>query len=227
METKNLPALQDLYSGELKEVQKDNALNLLLNQDTNPKWIKMHPFAKDVKYLTIGRVEFLLTSIFIKWHVEIKETTLIANSIVVTIRLHFKDPVSEDWRWQDGIGAAPIQTEKNEPATDFSKVRSDAVMKAAPAAKSFAIKDAAHHLGKLFGKDLNRRDEIIYDGLAKKFDPLDKYKKLLSEYIGTCQDPETTGKVMEEVLEAEEEGTNNVKFYVELLKENFGHEITD
>lgn len=227
MEKKNLPALQDLYSGELEKVDKSNKLNLLLNQNTNPDWVKTHPFAKDVKYLTIARVEFLLTSIFIQWHVEIKETTLMANSIVVAIRLHFKDPVTEEWRWQDGIGAAPIQTDQGAAATDFSKVKNDAVMKAAPAAKSFAIKDAAHHLGKIFGKDLNRRDEIIYDSLAKRIDPLAKYKKALSDLIGECQDPETVSEVMDVVLDAEESGQNTKEFYVELLKKHFNHEIAN
>jgi hypothetical protein len=38
-------------------------------------------------------------------------------------------------------------------------------MKAAPAAESYAVKDAAEKIGKIFGKDLNRKDEIIYDSL--------------------------------------------------------------
>ena len=76
-------------------------------------------------------------------------------------------------------------------------------------------------------KDLNRRDEIIYDSLAKKFDPLDKYKMKLSELIGTCQDDEITAAAMEEVLEAEDSGVDTVQFYIDLLKNHFNHEITD
>ena len=40
-------------------------------------------------------------------------------------------------------------------------------MKAAPAAESYAIKDAAEKLGKIFGKDLNRKDVIGYESLLK------------------------------------------------------------
>ena len=40
-------------------------------------------------------------------------------------------------------------------------------MMAAPSAESFAIKDAAEKLGKIFGKDLNRKDAMAYDSLIK------------------------------------------------------------
>lgn len=36
-------------------------------------------------------------------------------------------------------------------------------MKALPTAESYAIKDAAEKLGKLFGKDLNRKDELAFE----------------------------------------------------------------
>jgi len=169
MEKNNLPKLADLYKGELATLKNQNDLNLLLNQSPNEKWIKNHPYAKKVKYLTIQRIEYLMTSIFIKWKVEIKETKIIANSVVTVIRLHYKDPITFEWDWQDGIGAAPLQTDKDTGAIDFNHIKNDAVMKAAPASESFAIKDAAHKLGKLFGKDLIREDEIIYNSLAKKF----------------------------------------------------------
>ena len=39
---------------------------------------------------------------------------------------------------------------------------SGAIQMWAPSAESFAIKDAAEKLGKIFGKDLNRKDDIAY-----------------------------------------------------------------
>lgn len=169
MEKKDLPKLNDLYKGDIALMQDQNKLNLLLNQAPNPEWIKKHPFAKNVNYLTIQRIEFLMTCIFGKWKVEIKDVKIIANSVLCTIRLHYLDPLTSEWDWQDGVGAAPLQTDKDMGAIDFNHIKNDAVMKAAPAAESFAVKDAAHKLGKLFGKDLIRNDEIIYDALAKKF----------------------------------------------------------
>ena len=43
-------------------------------------------------------------------------------------------------------------------------------MKSVPAAESYAVKDAAEKLGKLFGKDLNRKDAFGYTALGNKFD---------------------------------------------------------
>ncbi len=164
-----LPKLQDLYSGELSTLKNQNDLNLLLNQSPPEKWIKKHPFAKGVKYLSIQRIEFLLTSIFIKWKVEVKEIKLVANSIVCSIRLHYLNPIDGQWDWHDGVGAAPVHTSKGKGATDFDHIQADSVMKATPAAKSFAVKDATHNIGKIFGKDLVRNDEISYNSLENKF----------------------------------------------------------
>jgi hypothetical protein len=161
-----LPSLKSLYDGDLELKTEQNKLNILLNKEPNPKWIKDHPFAKGVKYIPIERVEYLLTRLFIKWRIEVKTIQTIANSVVVTVRLHYQNIEDMEWSWQDGIGAAPIQTEAKAGAMEWDKVRSDAVMKSAPAAESYAVKDAAEKIGKIFGKDLNRKDAVMYDALV-------------------------------------------------------------
>jgi len=50
---------------------------------------------------------------------------------------------------------------------DWNATKNDAVMKAAPAAESYAVKDAAEKIGKLFGKDMNRADKIMYNTLPE------------------------------------------------------------
>lgn len=158
-----LPSLTDLVNGnELTE--KENALMVLLNQNPPKSWIKTHPMTKG-EYLPIERVEYLLSRIFTKWWVEVRSTQCIANSIVVTVRLYVIDPIQGSEMWQDGVGAAPIQTDKGAGAMDWNKAKADGVLKAAPAAESYAIKDAAEKFGKLFGKDLNRKDIIDYTDL--------------------------------------------------------------
>ena len=166
MENRKLPAIQDLYDGDLDLKRDVNDLNILLNQPPAEKWLKKHPISSGVRYLPIERVEWLLTRIFLEWRVEVKQIQVIANSCVVTIRLFYRDVLTNEMLWQDGIGAAPIQTDKGAGATDFNKVKSDGVMKSAPAAESYAVKDAAEKIGKLFGKDLNRADQLLYDTLA-------------------------------------------------------------
>lgn len=169
MEKKNLPQIKDLYSGKL-DIKKENDLNILLNHEPKAEWVKIHPMVTGAKYIPIEIIEYLLTYLFIQWNVEVKNVQVIANSVVVTVRLHYRNPMDDEMRFQDGIGASPMQTARDAGATDFSQIKSGAVMMAAPAAESYAIKDAAEKLGKLFGKDLNRKDAQGYDMLGNKFD---------------------------------------------------------
>jgi len=189
MENKNLPVLADLYSDtELKIAQND--LNILLNAPPAAGWLKDHPFAKVVKvidgkkvnvpakYIPIERIEWLLTRIFIRWNSEIKTVQLIANSVVVTIRLYYQDVLSKEILWQDGVGAVPLQTDQGAGAIEFDKIKSSAVQMAAPSAETFAIKDAAEKIGKIFGKDINRSLQIDYTNLAGAIPKEEKEKKI-------------------------------------------------
>lgn len=142
--------------GELKEI---------LNQNPNKAWIKNHPFAQGVLYLPIDKVETMLDMIFQQWRVEILSISQLAQSICCAVRLHYLNPITKEWSYHDGVGAVPLKTDKGFSAADLSHIKSDAVATGAPAAKSFAIKDAAEHLGKLFGRDLNRKDTVAYKSL--------------------------------------------------------------
>lgn len=161
---RQLPKLEELYN-DVELAGKFNDLNKLLNCQPKQEWIKQNKFANNSNYLPVGIIEYLLTSIYIKWRVEVKEVAVIANSVVVTVRLYVLDPVTGEWDWQDGVGASPIQTAKGAAATDFSQVNTSAVQMAAPAAETYAFKDAAEKFGRLFGKDLNRNDVINYESM--------------------------------------------------------------
>lgn len=189
MENNNkLPKIQDLYAD--KELAlKQNELNMLLNQPPKQDWLKEHPMVKNLKYIPIQRVEWLLTSIFTKWWVEILNVQLIANSIQVTIRLFYQDPLTNEILHQDGVGAQPLQTDKDAGATDFNRIKSNAVQIGVPAAESYAVKDAAEKIGKIFGKDLNRADQIAYNLIttdtlnAEQLELIARIEKILPEKI--------------------------------------------
>lgn len=162
LEQRHLPTIAEIEKGELSVPGKLNALNVLLNQEPPKAWLKKHPTASAV-YLPIEKVEYLLTVIFISWHVEVKTVSNIANSAVVTVRLHYMHPITSEMCWTDGIGAAPIHTKSGSGAMEWNDIHADSVMKAVPAAESYAVKDAAEKLGKVFGKDLNRKDTLAFD----------------------------------------------------------------
>lgn len=158
-----LPKIADLYrDAELYEIGKENELLLLVNCKPPQKWIEKHPMS-GTPYIPIGKIEFLLTKIFGRWWVEIRDTKLIANSVSVTVRLFYKNPITGETEFQDGIGAQPLQTDKGAGATDFNSIKSNAVSLALPSAESYAIKDAAEKIGVLFGKDISREKTIEYE----------------------------------------------------------------
>jgi hypothetical protein len=159
----------DLESMELSDKGKKAIRNFILNQPARPEWIRKHPVYKN-DYLPIDKVEFMLTILFGTWRVEIKSVFQIVNSVCVTIRLYYWNSDREDFDWQDGAGACPMQVDSGSKATEQINLKGNAVMLAVPIAETNAVKDAADKIGKAFGRDLNRKDTLNYDSLVKNFE---------------------------------------------------------
>lgn len=177
-EKSQLVKLEDLFT-DRELASKQNELNILLNAEPKVGWVKEHPFVKNLNYIPIERIEWLLTMIFQKWKVEVKDVKQVANSVVVTVRLHVFNPVSGEWEYNDGIGASPLQVDKGAGAIDWNAIKSGSVQMAAPSAETYAVKDAAEKFGKIFGKDLNRKDLVSYEILKEKFSGLDSLREEL------------------------------------------------
>jgi len=128
-------------------VKLDN-LNTLLNTNPPKDWVKVH---QGNEYIPIDRVKNNLITIFQDYDWCIKDVKVIANSIVVYGTLSVLNPVTGRVRNLDGVGAVPIQLKAGANPTDFTQVNATAIQKNAPAADSFAFKNAAQKLGKLFG----------------------------------------------------------------------------
>jgi hypothetical protein len=135
---------------------KVNDFNVTLNQEPQKEWVKTLK-GTDIKYLPIERIEWLLTSIYGQFKYEVKSVLVIDNSVSCVVRVHYYNPILDCWEWADGTGAAPLMATEGDMA----------VALALPAAKTFAVKDAVEPLGKIFGKDLNRADQIVYDNIDK------------------------------------------------------------
>jgi hypothetical protein len=170
MET-NLPTLADLTQ-DIEIAYKNDRLNLLLNQQPPAKWVKEHPFIRGYKYLPIDKVEYLLTRIFKTYEIEITGQGTAFNGVWVTVRLKVINPTNGQLMQFDGIGAAQLQTKKDTSPADLQNINNGALSMAFPIAKTLAVKDAADHIGKLFGADLNRKDTLDYkpdSDLAARF----------------------------------------------------------
>lgn len=174
MKKENVLAI--IESKEFAVTRKNlNIFNQAISQPPPPKWIKKH---NGVEYLPIDKVEYLLTRFFLKWWPEVRQVQIIANSVVVTVRLFYMHPVGNEMRYADGVGAAPIHTDKGHGAGDMMHIQAYSVQKAAPSAKAFAVKNAAFSIGRIFGTDVARKNTISeYDLL----DDTERFKNLIEE----------------------------------------------
>lgn len=125
-----------------------DSLNTLLNTPPPAQWLKKN---KGLDYLPIDRVKNNLVTIFQDYDWEIQSVQVIANSICVTGNLYVINPITGRTRKLAGIGAVPIQLKSGSSPTDFNQIVNDAIQKNAPSAESYAFKNAAQKLGKLFG----------------------------------------------------------------------------
>lgn len=154
-------------------ILEPNADLIPLDSEGNPKYSNINDFNKimqtkprkewlevkqGLKYLTITAIRDLLSELFPFWQVVPHgEPKLVANSIVVGVELKVFNPLINQWMTYYGVGAQPLQTDKGAHATEFDKIKYDSVHKAVGAAKSYAVKNAAKDLGRLFGQGLNRK----------------------------------------------------------------------
>lgn len=159
--TYKVPTLADLYADD-ETAYKNDKFKQLLNQPPPEQWIKTHK-QTGIRYLPIDKVELLLDRIYVgRWKTSVLQTQLLVNAIQVTVRLEVFDPVNEAWTHHDGVGAMPIQLKQGATPGDLGAINHNSIQMNTPAAKSYAIKDAAEHLGKIFGRDITRKDTANY-----------------------------------------------------------------
>ncbi len=160
-EKKAQSALVTIHN-DIQSAQDISELLRHLNTEPPKSWIKKHPQVAKVRYMPIERIEMILDQIFQEWKVEVVTFQQIVTSLAVHVRLHYKHPVTAQWTYHDGLGAVPIEMKSgSKDRTDLNSVNIMAVQKNLPAAKSYAIRNAATHIGKFLGRDLNR-DEVAY-----------------------------------------------------------------
>ncbi|CAB4132169.1 hypothetical protein UFOVP136_62 [uncultured Caudovirales phage] len=177
-----LPTLAELYSDNLEQAVKLEQFTLLLNQPPKQEWIKKHPFIKDYYYLPADKIEYLLKAIFKEYKIEITGQGTAFNGVWVTVRIHYRHPITKEWLFHDGIGAAQLQTAKGTSPADLANINNGALSMAFPIAKTVAIKDAADHFGTLFGSNVNRKDVVNYNADQSLLPP----EPLNTDYIEEC-----------------------------------------
>jgi len=180
MNEKKLISLEDIHKNVEIYVEQDK-VNYLLNQPPPASWVKEHPIVKGHKYIPIDKVEYLLRNVIREYKIEILREAVFFNGVSVTVRVHFKDLVTGQWSFHDGIAGQELQTAKGKSAADLNNIKSGAIAMALPIAKSNAIKDACDHFGNLFGANLNRKDVLPQTMRETEEDILNQVKSLMDD----------------------------------------------
>ena len=208
---------------------KNDQLKLKLNKPIPASWLKKHPSAKKkiiepdgtkrevaAEYLPIDKVEFILDYIFQEWRCEIKETGVMFNSVFVVVRIHYRNPVTQEWSYHDGIGAKSLQLDAQSKASNMANIKAEAVMMGLPSAKSYAIKDACDHLGSLFGRNVNRADSLEFEAVYSKPvkpDRADKSEERIEIMIEAAKTKEALEKLKPNLTSAK-----HINLYDEKMK---------
>lgn len=187
--THKLPTIAELYEDNIEVAFKSEQLTALLNQQPHEKWVKVHPYIKDYRYLPIDKVEYLLRRIFKEYKIEVLREGTAFNGVYVVARIHYRNPATGEWSYHDGIGAAQLQTKQGSSPADLANINNGALSMAFPIAKTVAVKDAADHFGTIFGANLNRKDSVAYvmdSGIVEaKVSPEDKRTMAMIDHCET------------------------------------------
>lgn len=152
-----LPKLSEFYPDK-ELVARLDRFNEVLNQDPRPEWVLVNERANKSKYLPIDKVEWLLKNLFPVHKIEVLEAGHMFNAMYCRVRVHYLHPILGEWMYYDGVGADNVQVDKGAHAADMGAIKHNAVPMGLPKAKTEAIKDACHNIGRIFGSDLNRAD---------------------------------------------------------------------
>lgn len=209
-----LPTIAQLFEDNIEVAYKNEQLNLLLNKPPNPKWIKEHPFIPGYKYLPIDKIEFMLGYIFKQFRIEVLKTGMLLNAVECQVRVWYLSPATGKMEYHDGVGAQEIQTTKDSGTLklDMSNINRGAVTMALPIAKTLAVKDACDHFGKVFGRDLNRKDAIVYAVEGSTMDATLSFPAEIKEQLDLVTDIDGLNKYVWQVTTADKKLNSNMGF---------------
>jgi hypothetical protein len=131
--------------------------------------VKPNKQAGGALYIPIGISEMKLDTLTGGlWSTQNEQRQIVANELLVSIEVKFFHPAAKVWLTRVGVAAVPIQQSRGATITDMDAKIKNALVKNYPAVKAQAFKNAVQSIGRTFGRDLNREDQIQYNPLSEK-----------------------------------------------------------
>lgn len=146
-----------------EKIKSIEQFNQKLNENPPKDEIQVNSMANNSKYLPISFVQTKLDEIFLgMWSFKMEHCQVIANEIIGYGSLELVNPVTGMKITRSGSAAVVIQQSKDSAITDFSSKIKNTLVKDFPHLQAECIKSAAKTLGKVFGRDLNRKFQDDY-----------------------------------------------------------------
>jgi hypothetical protein len=144
-------------------IQTLEGFNKMLNEQPDEKEIKTNKFAGNSKYLPISFVQMKLDELFVGlWRTKNFRYEVVANELIGSITLEYFHPFAKVWIEREGAAAVMIQQSSGADLTDISAKIKNTLGKDQPHLLASCITNAARSIGKVFGRDINRKDEDNY-----------------------------------------------------------------
>lgn len=151
--------------------------------------------------ILISHIEMLLDEYFFGlWETENFKWAVIANEIVGSIDLVCTHPVTNQKFRRVGAASVQIMVDKGTNALDVANKKANALDMGFPKLKTECLKNAANSLGKLFGRDLNRKKFDNYNPLIK-VDRAQKERERIEHLINDAETVEHLNSIVPQVPE--------------------------
>lgn len=135
-----------------------------LNQEPEPHEVDINKAAKNSKYIPISYIQMKLDKIFMGlWETVDFRYTVVVNEICGVVTLRCFHPVSRTWITREGSAAVMIMQAKDSAISDVNAKIKNTLQKDLPHLLAACTSSAAKTLGKAFGRDLNRKEELTDD----------------------------------------------------------------
>lgn len=134
-----------------------------LNVEPDPREFEKTPDGR-AQYLPVSFVEMTLDEIFMgQWELTDIQTQQIFNEVVGNGILTVINPVTQKPIRRAGFGAVVITQDKDAAIADFNITKKkNALDLTYPKLKAEILKNAASSLGKVFGRDINRKQKDVF-----------------------------------------------------------------
>jgi hypothetical protein len=151
---------------EIKVLLQD--LQTRLNKEPNPLEFEPTPDGK-ARTLPISFVQMTLDEIYLGlWETSEPSYQQIFNEVVATVCLTVTNPVTGKPQRRTGWASVIITQDKDAQVADFNMTKKkNALDLAFPKLGAEAFKNAAQSLGKIFGRDINRKKTDVFKPALK------------------------------------------------------------